>query len=235
MGESARDFFAMRIKACTVAYFAMSILLLLLLGTSVAHASPLSGAGVDTTTAGAHAELFGSIAQHYLPRQMSGFSDTNDANVAERDNVDGEPQGIAVDDEFGNGTFPAPVALAGGASTTGGLDSGGSEVASSTSRASATFTVLESSFSRSAASRETAELASDDALLKLGAGSRLFSSRIPTSPTGSSSTNGSPGAVGVLTLLLGNDLMTAEPGRPPLPPYGRRVTWTFRAPSTRPG
>jgi hypothetical protein len=219
MGVIVRDFLAMRIKACTAAYFAVSILLLL--GTSVAHASPLSDAGVGATAAGAHAELF-DVAQHYMPPQVSGFSGTNDVNGVESDNVDGE-------------MFPAPGALAGGASTTGGLDSNGLARASSTSHTSTTFAVLESSFSRGAASRGTAEFASDDALLKLGAGSRLFGSHIPPSPAGNSSTNGSPGAVGVLTLLSGNALATAEPGRPPLPPYGRRVTWTFRAPTTRPG
>jgi hypothetical protein len=218
MSVTVRDFSAMRIKACTAAYFAVSILLLL--GMSVAHGSPLSDAGATTAT-GAHAKLF-DIAQQYMPPQVSGFSGTEYVNAVDSNNVDG-------------GTFPAPGALAGGASTTGGLDNGVLALASSTSPTSTTFVVLDSSFSRGAASRGAAELASDDTLLKLGAGSRLFGSHIPTSPAGNSSTNGSPGAVGVLTLLSGNALATAGPGRPPLPPYGRRVTWTFREPTTRPG
>jgi hypothetical protein len=234
VGASMRDFLKMRIEACTAAYFALSILLLL--GTSVAHVSPLGDTGAGTTATGADADLFGSIAQHYLPRQTSGVSDANDANGAERDNVDGEPRGVAAGDESGNETYPAPGALAGGASTTGGHERIGPALASSRSHTSNPVAVLDSSFSSGIAptSRATTELASDNALLTLGAGSRLFSSRIPASPMSGSSMNGAPGAVGVLT-LLGSSFASTGSGRPPLPPYGRRLTWTFREPSTRPG
>ena len=65
MSVTVRDFPAMRIKACTAAYFAVSILLLL--GMSVAHGSPLSDAGA-TTAIGAHAKLF-DVAQRQCRRR----------------------------------------------------------------------------------------------------------------------------------------------------------------------
>jgi hypothetical protein len=54
-------------------------------------------------------------------------------------------------------------------------------------------------------------------------------------PADSSSMNGSSSASGMLTLVHAGTFASTGPSRPPLPAYERRVTWTFREPSTRPG
>ena len=72
-------------------------------------------------------------------------------------------------------------------------------------------------------------------LVMLGEGSRLFSSHAPVSPVDGSSLGGSSGLAGVLTSLSTGTFTATDAGRPALPPYGRRATWTFRTPLTRPG
>ena len=142
----------------------------------------------------------------------------------------------------GNGFFyptsSAPVALAHGASTIGGFDGRRPESAFSTAPHSPAMADAESPFSsgRVVMSFHAApNSARKSVLVTLGAGSRLFSSHVPLSPVDGSSLSGSSGPAGVLTLLWTGTVAATDAGRPPLPPYGRRVTWTFRTPLTRPG
>ncbi len=78
MSVTTRDLSAMRINACAVAYFALSILLML--GTSVAHAGPAERRGN-----GHHGRrrARGSVTASRsddLPVQVSGFREPGDAN-----------------------------------------------------------------------------------------------------------------------------------------------------------
>ena len=141
------------------------------------------------------------------------------------------------DDSF-HRTSSAPVALAHGASTTGGFDSRRPESAFSTTAHAPAMSDAESPFfsSRIVMSfRAAGNPAPKDVLVTLGAGSRLFSSHAPVSPVDGSSLSGSAGLAGVLTLLSTGTVTATDAGRPPLPPYGRRTTWTFRTVLTRPG
>ena len=84
-------------------------------------------------------------------------------------------------------------------------------------------------------SSAAAELALNHVSMTLGSGSRLFSSHTPAAPADSSSPSGSSGLTGLLALPSTGTSAAVGVDRPPLPPYGRRATWTFRVPLTRPG
>ena len=141
------------------------------------------------------------------------------------------------DDSF-HRTSSAPDALARGASTTGGSDRRRPESAFSTT---APPPVMSGALSPSSSAqvvmsfRAAVDTEPNDVVLTLGAGSRLFSSHVPVSPMDGSSPSGSSGLAGVLALPSTGTVVATGAGRPPLPPYGRRATWTFRTVLTRPG
>ena len=180
---------------------------LVLLATPIALAVPAAGAPAVTT----HVKLAGTITE-YHPIGDEFFPRTSSTPVA-------------------------PHALARGASTTGEFDDPRPEFAFSTrSRQAATPGAPSSSVGQIVmSSRAAGNPTPDKVVVTLGAGSRLFGSHVPISPVDGSSLSGSSGLAGVLTLASTGTLGAADAGRPPLPPYGRRTTWTFRTPSTRPG
>jgi hypothetical protein len=105
------------------------------------------------------------------------------------------------------------------------------------SSSDSTLLTLDSSFSNRAEAGPSAaaELALNHVSMTLGSGSRLFSSHTPAPPADSSSPSGSSGLAGLLALPSTGTSAAVGVDRPPLPPYGRRATWTFRVPLTRPG